>query len=73
MKEFRWLNGISMPCPNHLKENMPMICPNSSVVDQIIEKYGVFGHYSRGEGNVLNIGIGCSNSVIIYFSTLFIL
>ena len=32
-KPFRWLNGRSMPYPNHLKENMPMIFPNSWVVD----------------------------------------
>jgi hypothetical protein len=26
--------------PDHLKENMPMIFPNSWVVDQVREKYG---------------------------------
>jgi hypothetical protein len=29
-----------MPYPNHLKENMPMICPNNWVVDQVRGKYG---------------------------------
>jgi hypothetical protein len=38
-KAFRWLNGRSMPYPDHLKENMPKICPNSWVADQIQEKY----------------------------------
>ena len=28
-KEFKWLHGISIPFPYHLKGNMPMICPNS--------------------------------------------
>ena len=53
-KEFRWLNGRSVPYPDHLKENMPKICPNSWVADQVREKYGA------------NVGIGCSNLVIIY-------
>jgi hypothetical protein len=34
-KEFKWLNGRSMPYPDHLKGNMPMICPNNWVVDQV--------------------------------------
>jgi hypothetical protein len=55
-----------MPYLDHLKENMPMICPNSWVVDQVREKYGAFGHYLREEEDALNIGIGCSNSVIIF-------
>ena len=42
-KTFRWLNGRSMPCRDHLKENVPNICPNGWVVDQIMEKYGRFG------------------------------
>ena len=28
-KEFRWLNGRSVPYLDNLKENMPKICPNS--------------------------------------------
>ena len=64
-KEFRQLNGRSMPYPNHLKENMPMICPNNWVVDQVKENYGASGHYPRVEEDALNIGIGCNNSVII--------
>ena len=32
-KEFRRLNGRSVPYPDHLKENMPIICPNSWVSD----------------------------------------
>ena len=55
-----------MPYPNHLKENMPKICPNSWVADQVREKYGATGHYLRAEEDELNVGIGCSNSVIIY-------
>ena len=39
-KAFIWLNGRSMPYPDHLKEIMPKICLNDSVVDQITEKYG---------------------------------
>jgi hypothetical protein len=69
MKEFRWLNGRSMPYPDHLKENMPMICPNSWVVDQVREKYGASSHYPREEEDPLNIGIGCNNSIIIYLCT----
>jgi hypothetical protein len=34
-KEFIQLNGRSMPYLDHLKENMPKICPNSWVADQI--------------------------------------
>jgi len=36
MKEFKRLNGRSLPYPDHLKENMPMTCPyNNPVVDQV--------------------------------------
>ena len=65
-KEFRWLNGRSVPYPDHLKENMPKICPNSWVANQVREKYGATSRYPRAEEDALNIGIGCSNSVIIY-------
>ena len=65
-KEFRWLNGRSVPYPNHLKENMPKICPNSWVADQVRSKYDATGRYLRVEEDMLNIGIGCSNSVIIF-------
>jgi len=65
MKEFKQLNGRSMPYPDHLKENMPMIFPNSWVVDQVREKYGAFGCYPCVEEDALNIGIRCNNSVII--------
>ena len=65
-KEFRQLNGRSVPYPDHLKENMPKIFPNSWVVDQVREKYGATGCYLRAEEDALNIGIGCINSVIIY-------
>jgi hypothetical protein len=68
-KEFRWLNGRSMPYPDHLKENMLMLCPNSWVVEQVREKYGAYGHYPREEEDALNIGIGYNNSVIIFFCT----
>ena len=57
-KSFRWMNGRSMPYLDHLKENMPKICPNNWVVDQITEKYGRSGHYLPSEENALNIGIG---------------
>jgi hypothetical protein len=71
-KAFRWLNGRSMPYPDHLKENMPKICPNSWVADQITEKYGVSGCYPCGEElDALNIGIRCNNSVITSLSTTF--
>ena len=66
MKEFRRLNGRSVPYPDHLKENMPKICPNSWVADQIREKYNATGRYPRTEEDALNVGIGCSNSVIIF-------
>jgi hypothetical protein len=57
-KSFIWLNGRSMPYPDHLKENMPKICPNSWVVDQIQEKYAVSGRNPCGEDmDALNIGI----------------
>ena len=32
-KAFKWSNGISMPYPDHLKENMPNICLNDWMVD----------------------------------------
>jgi hypothetical protein len=54
-----------MPYPNHLKENMSMIYPNSWVADHIREKYGASNHYPHGEEDALNIGIGCNNSIII--------
>ena len=44
-KEFRRLNGRSVPYPDHLKENMPKICPNSWVADQVKEKYGATDRY----------------------------
>jgi len=69
-KEFRWLNGRSMYYPDHLKENMPMTYPNSWVVDQVREKYGAFGHYPGVEEDAQNIGIGCSNLVIISLYTI---
>ena len=39
-KSFGWLNGKTMPYLDHLKENMPNIYPNGSMVDQITKKYG---------------------------------
>jgi hypothetical protein len=54
-----------MPYSDHLKENMPIICPNIWVVDQVREKYGASGHYPSAEEDALNIGIGCKNLVII--------
>jgi len=68
-KEFRRLNGRSMPYLDHLKENIPVTCPNSWVVDQVREKYGAFGHYPCAKEDALNIGIGCNNSTIISFYT----
>ena len=65
-KEFRWLTGRSVSYPKHLKENMPKICPNSWVVGQFREKYGATGRYRCAEEDALNLGIGCSNSVIIF-------
>ena len=62
-----------MPYPNHLKENMPIICPKSWLVNHIREKYGLFGRYLRGEEDALNRGIGCNNSVIISSCTVLIL
>ena len=68
-KEFRQLNGRHMPYLDHLKENMPMIYPNSWVANQVREKYGAFGHYLPEEEDALNIGIRCSNLVIKYLCT----
>ena len=68
-KEFRWLNGRSVPYPDHLKENMPKICPNSWVANQVREEYNAVGRYPRVEEDALNVGIGCSNLVIIYLFT----
>ena len=68
-KEFRRLNGRSVPYPDNLKENMPKICPNSWVADKVREQYGVTIHYSCVEEDVLNVGIGCTHSVIIYLCT----
>lgn len=68
-KEFRPLNGRSVPYPDHLKENMPMKFPNSSVSYQVKEKYGASSRYPCVEEDALNIGIGCSNSVIMSFYT----
>ena len=48
-----------------------MICPNSWVDDQAREKYGAFDHYPCAKEHALNIGIKCSNSVIISLSTMF--
>jgi hypothetical protein len=63
-----------MPYYDHLKENMPKICPNSLVPDQIQKKYAVSGCNPRGEDmDELNIGIGCNNSVITSPSTTFYL
>ena len=57
-KAFKWLNGRRMPYPNHLKENMPKIYPNSWVVDEIQEKYVVSDHNPHGEClDALTIGI----------------
>ena len=55
-----------MPFPDHLKENMTMIYPNSWVADQVREKYGASDQYAPEEKDVLNIGIKCNNSVIKY-------
>ena len=63
------LHQRSMPYPDHLKENMPMICPNSWVADQVREKCGAYGRYPREEEDALNIKIGCRNSVIIFLCT----
>ena len=68
-KEFRRLNGRSVLYPDHLKENMLKICPNSWVANQVREKYGATSHYSRAEEDALNVGIGCNNLVIIYLCT----
>ena len=68
-KEFKGLNGISVPYIDHLKENFPKIRPNSWVVDQVRQKYGVIGRYPHDEEDALNVGIGCNNSVIIYLCT----
>ena len=65
-KEFRWLNGRSVPYPNHLKENMPKICPNNWVSDQVREKYGATSRYPHAEEDALKVGIGCNNSVITF-------
>jgi hypothetical protein len=55
----------------HLKENMPMIYPNSWVADQIKEKHGVSKFYPHGEEDGLNIGIGFNNYVMIYVNCSF--
>ena len=48
-KEFRWLNGRSVPYLDHLKENMQIICPNCWVVDQVREKYSATIRYLHVE------------------------
>jgi hypothetical protein len=58
-----------MPYPNHLKKNIPMICPNNWVADQVIEKYGASGRYPCVEDDALNMGIGWNNSVILSLCT----
>jgi len=58
-----------MPYPNHLKEDIPMTCPNSWVVHHVKEKYSASGRYSRAEEDALNIGIEFNNSIIISFYT----
>jgi len=60
------LNGRSVPLPDHLKENMPKICPNIWVADQVKEKYGATARYPRAKEDALNVGIRCGNSVIIF-------
>ena len=71
-KEFKRLNDRSVPYPDHLKENMPKICPNSWVTDQVRDKYSAIGRYPRAEEDALNVGIGCNNSVIIYLIYMYI-
>ena len=44
IKKFSQLNSKSMPYLDYLKYNMPMICPNNWVVDQVKEKYGASSH-----------------------------
>ena len=58
-----------MPYLDHLKENIPKICPNSWVAEQVREKYGAIGRYPRAKEDALNVGIGCTHSVIIYLCT----
>jgi len=60
-----------VPYPDHLKENMPMTCPNSWVVNQFREKYSAYGCYLRVEEDVLNIGIEYINSVYNLFMYIF--
>ena len=62
-----------MPYPDHLKENMPKICPNSWVADQFREKYGATSRYPCDEEDALNVWIGCTNLVIIYLIYMYIL
>jgi hypothetical protein len=38
-----------MPYPDHLKENMPKICPITWLVDQIQEKYVMSSRNPCGE------------------------
>ena len=64
-KEFRRLNGRSVPYPDHLKENMPKICPNSLVADQVREKYDATSRYFHVEEDALNVGTRCNSLVII--------
>jgi hypothetical protein len=47
-----------MPYLDHLKENMPMICPNSWVFDQVREKYDASSRYLHVEEDAINIEIG---------------
>ena len=71
-KECIRLNGRSVPYPNHLKENMPKICPNSWVANQVRDKYDATGRYLCAEEDALNVGIGCSNLAIIYLIYMYI-
>jgi len=63
-----------MPYPDNLKENMPKICPNSWVVDEIQEKYAMLSRNPRGKDmDALNIGIKCNKFAITSMSTTFYL
>ena len=53
-------NG-SMPYPDHLKENIPMIYLNNLVIDQLRDNYGAYGPYPPAKEDALNIGIRCNN------------
>ena len=69
-KKPKQLNSWSMPYTNNLKENIPMICCNSWVINQLGEKYGPFSHtygWIRCTKHINNVKLH-SNNIYDYCS-----